>query len=968
MGDLGDPDRPLAGDGIAARIGQVFRHETHPGRHRNGRFAAFQRHGRAGIPAQGVRRHEQEAELLGVEALRFGQINTDLFGQTDDALGLAGLCGQGQDTGQVTPRRLVVIARIVKAQRGLGRIKGAGGPGPVADQVERCAQLRESQRALDPRQALVMHVAQARAVHPAGTGQHIKRISDRTVRQAFRRVGLALPAIDIRGIARRPPQLTRRDVLHRDEGPVQRHLRHGVAGLAGPREEVDRIGPDPGLGLTVTHTPQTDNAIIGLTAEQGSDGLLHLRPALRRRLAAGNIRQGPGIQQRQGPAGDLFGTAIRIAIQRFQHGIAVQRNGREIHRDHGIARQISGQCCGIQRPGPARIQTTPGDLRRSQPGRTDLDRITALGSKTARALDGQGDRADARVRAGNLVAPVNALAPGQLDLVTRVEIDRIFRPQNDVIGPRFAIHIVDGEGCGGDVSRRQEARQDEFGRHIIAYGQRLGSMADGPATPGHRHQAQLAIEVRHVQRDRGPAVAAHGNRSREQRNCPRRHDGQTGTADLVTPLADGGCRTLVGIEQAAIIIEQINIQCCLAEIPGIGIGRGKAGQRENALIHRRNGHPGTGTHRAIDLQLQRHLLARMDALGGVEIDVQRAVRGVHRQMDDPHGPARCRTVDRIARRVDRHHGIGPGAPVLGHPKIQLGAALGQAHQTRFQHPVGGNHDLGLAGIGRQYGQRGRITDRDRSVGTGNRHPVRCFGARLGGTAPADPEGRAGAGAGLGIAQHQLVIAPVQRPQGQRLGPLARQGQNAGLDRHHMTRPAPLPAPAIAAVPVIIPVDPHQAPVQLGRHRLAFRAQGHNVEGTGPIALGPAFKMRAGADIARCRAIGDAHIIGDRAPTRLNRRNHGAHTQGLGRILPYPLGIDLLQRPTGSVRRGIRQVQRAVAERLVMASKGEASIVGKRRRVGLHPQASLHRQSGTRRAVEEADIGFHGPGLPGQQWR
>ena len=172
----------------------------------------------------------------------------------------------------------------------------------------------------------------------------------------------------------------------------------------------------------------------------------------------------------------------------------------------------------------------------------------------------------------------------------------------------------------------------------------------------------------------------------------------------------------------------------------------------------------------------------------------------------------------------------------------------------------------------------------------------------------------------------------------------------------MAGAAPAPAFAIGAVPVIIPVDPHQLPFDIGRDRRTTGIDRDHVESALAITFCAAFELRLQAEIERRRTVGNADIIGDSPAAGFDGGDDGPDAQRLGGIGTDLARTDGQGRGTGTIGHRARQILGTVAERFVMPAEAEPGIVGEGTRVGLDPQTPLDRQSCTRSAVEEADIG------------
>ena len=110
------------------------------------------------------------------QARRLTHIPRERLGQVFHDVGETRLSGQRQHTGAITQRGLIPVSLVDIAQRADRRLKGAGSTGLIAHRSKTRRDMGTRQRAFDPTQTLIMHVAQARAIRFALAGQDIKRI------------------------------------------------------------------------------------------------------------------------------------------------------------------------------------------------------------------------------------------------------------------------------------------------------------------------------------------------------------------------------------------------------------------------------------------------------------------------------------------------------------------------------------------------------------------------------------------------------------------------------------------------------------------------------------------------------------------------------------------------------------------------------------------------------------------------
>ena len=196
----------------------------------------------------------------------------------------------------------------------------------------------------------------------------------------------------------------------------------------------------------------------------------------------------------------------------------------------------------------------------------------------------------------------------------------------------LAFDIVDVERGERVIAGAQETRQHDVGDDRIAHGQRPVGMADLVLAHRHDHQAQLAIEVGHVERDVGDAAGAHLHEAGEQRHGLDRNDAQRTAAEAVAAFAHRADGVLLGLDQAAVIVAHADAETALAEVPGVRIGRFVIGELEDALVHRGEREIGV-LARAEALHRHRNgdLLARRDLRRSADQRGQRARRIVERQ-------------------------------------------------------------------------------------------------------------------------------------------------------------------------------------------------------------------------------------------------------------------------------------------------------------------------------------------------
>ena len=214
--------------------------------------------------------------------------------------------------------------------------------------------------------------------------------------------------------------------------------------------------------------------------------------------------------------------------------------------------------------------------------------------------------------------------------------------------------------------------------------------------PGHRHQAQAAVEVGNLEGDIGDAVRAHRDDTAEQRHGALGHHRQPAPAETVTALAQRAHRAFFGPDQAAIIVAHQHAQPPLAEIIARRIGRLEIGELQDAFIHRRQGEEGFFAAKPLDGDGQRHFLAGTDAFAAADTDLQGARSIVHAQPGHADGAHRLAALDRAHRAIGGDQDIGARTPVGRDRHIHAAAARRDIHQLGREHPVARDHHQRLA--------------------------------------------------------------------------------------------------------------------------------------------------------------------------------------------------------------------------------------------------------------------------------
>ena len=419
---------------------------------------------------QGVHGEQCERFLLGGQAAGVRRILAQFGGETFDHVQHVRFGGERQDGGLVAQRRLVIVAGIVVAERLFGRLEGGGRPGPVPQHGETGPNMGTRQRALDRLQLAVMQITQPGNVCLARLGQHIERIGGRALHQLLCRVVGIAALIDIRVIPIDAPGIAGRDRPQGPIGPLQRLIRHGIAGLLRPIDKVRDIGPEPRGGIAVPFPPQAEGAIRALTVQQRVYRRLDTRLRIVAAFRRAHGDQLLGIEQGQGPAGRLFGTPIRIAVERGVKRRRVHWQGRIADTDRGRARHEPVQQICADRVGIARLHQLPADLGHGQVRRAGLDLVGPVRLEIARSTDGQTDCCDPfgfGVDAnGHVCTDPCRERPRQLSIC---DIHRAIGRDFGRELARSQFDIVDAGRKLGLIARRKEARHDEVRRRLLAH-------------------------------------------------------------------------------------------------------------------------------------------------------------------------------------------------------------------------------------------------------------------------------------------------------------------------------------------------------------------------------------------------------------------------------------------------------------------------------------------------------------------
>ena len=381
------------------------------------------------------------------------------------------------------------------------------------------------------------------------------------------------------------------------------------------------------------------------------------------------------------------------------------------------------------------------------------------------------------------------------------------------------------------VTGGEEARQGGGDDHRIACDDLGTGVAHGRFGPGHRHQADGAVEGRLGDLDLGPPVRADGDGSGE----PCHQLFGRGRRLQLRP----GCRVAAGpdaahgpvhpVDEPPVDVAQLHPQPPLAEVVVRHVRCLESGQVQDAHVHRRERDIGGlalgdalhGDGGAEGTRLPVHHLRRIEANGQLPLSRQ------HLGVDQPQLAGGVEAGGHVHPVQDGGGDIGAAAPIG--PDRQRQQVLARRHRQDLprHHPV------------RQYGdQRHAVALGDQPQAGRLAHPVafaveRHFQpvGRIGASVAAVPaRGKGDRGGRVGRADplhHDLVAAPFGR---------CRHGDRLRAQRHlaggYTAAPGhrlPLPV-AVELIPLILPVDPVHGPARLHRRAGALGRNGDQVKG------------------------------------------------------------------------------------------------------------------------------------------
>ena len=210
------------------------------------------------------------------------------------------------------------------------------------------------------------------------------------------------------------------------------------------------------------------------------------------------------IEQRHRAAGDLLGTAVRIAIQRLQNGRRIERGGQADRQRHaaGAGHQV-GEHVRRQRQALAFCQCPDRAPRQHLRRRLDVERIVPRQRQPVRPLDVDVEIGGARAAGVERQRHRGPLLGGQLHGGGRIarHLHRARGLDADAVIAGRALDIVEVETHRALVAVEQEARQRCRQHHGIAHGDVDGGAAELGRIPRHRHHPRGAGEFRNIKTD-----------------------------------------------------------------------------------------------------------------------------------------------------------------------------------------------------------------------------------------------------------------------------------------------------------------------------------------------------------------------------------------------------------------------------------------------------------------------------------
>ena len=808
------------------------------------------------------------------------------------------------------------------------------GPCPIAHLRGGRARQRRAQRRFHAAHFRVAEIAQVADIGLAVAGQHIEGIG-------------AGQVIAVAAGGLQPARGALQGVIGNDE----------VLCL-GLIEKIYRIDAEEAVGIAA-----------GAPHAEVTGKVLHVQHLVQRRLDArpqgvvarqtGQVGNVIEQQQRLGAAGGLFQAAIGILVQPLQKAgdIVVAMRGTDAEGDagggpHQVADQRTvGDVTRTRRQGQllfaAHIQLRGPHL--DGPAMTDME--------AAGAFHVQRDAGNAQTCATQLHGHKRPLLAVEVlchdGLRAGGQRYRTMGLDGGDILAGAALDIVQVQRRADTVAGRQEARQHQIGHHRITHDQHAVGMAQFVGAPGHRHQAQRAIKIRHIKSDIGHPAGAHLHDAAEQRHGALGHHGKRTAAKAVAALLQRTDRALFDADQAAIVIAHQHAQAALAEIIFGRVRRLEVGKLQDALVHRSQCHIHIFAALPGDLHRQGHLGARADLVATAHREAQGAGRIVHPQPGDTDAADGLAAFHARQRAIVGHQHISAGAPFGIHRNVHGGTAGRRINGAGREHLVAGDHHQRLAVA---VGLDAHMCHLARRIGGfvgGDRNAVGPVAGAAGRPAGIEAERRGRAGFGIGDGQPISAI-------GQRLLHFGRairaDGETARGDQPVAGGGLVFPF-AVGLKPLIGGVLAHPAGGQATqRDALAVGVQRDDLKaGTRILGHLAAVEIRADADGDVMGANGNLGGLVGGAPARFvdGDAHHGL--QRKRRIGQRP-GIAGDGGDAGRVGLRHRQVHLGFGKTVVHTAELPAMIRGIGIEVGLDRRIAIARQRAARCAIQEARFG------------
>ena len=441
-------------------------------------------------------------------------------------------------------------------------------------------------------------------------------------------------------------------------GLLQCLWRYAEALLASTQEEVGDVGGKP-VFLFALGAPQAEAATVTLHAEQAFDPQLDALAPLLVRLAfqAETLEaRGVSVERRIQAAGGLLQAAIGVSLERADLLTEIQRRTAR-QCQHGLQpgrfELIEDARRHAPRLAPPQYRTEVLQLRRIR--RTNAQcplaaEVSQVLARQSQALHLDMDTALAQATFGaHRNAQGSALTILQADrrLTLAEQAQLALHAQLHVELLLAARQVGQIQRQGGFVTTGKEARHRQFGdqrrgHHCLGLGH-----AEALVGPGLRHQAQLTVEVGDIQTDFALALVV-----KLQRIALQGDDQHTGIRTFATGgeagvTAEGQAGdTPLRFDQLTVDIQLVSAIGLAPEEVGERIGRGVAGDVEDAHVHRGDQHMHGIGNAAVgvtctDLDLQRllgtHLFRRFQthrqlARGTFQRQVQQADRAFRRDL------------------------------------------------------------------------------------------------------------------------------------------------------------------------------------------------------------------------------------------------------------------------------------------------------------------------------------------------